>query len=390
MATLGLGQSAAQSAAQPAATMPATTAPAAVAPAAGEAAPRGPLDLTKRYVPGTLVELMVPASWERLRSVAGFGERGGRTDVAVNEYPLPYPVAKGVVAPGGALIKNYTIDTRDEVTIEGRDGVLVRGTQLGVDGIEVRYWLIFGNRQRSVIVSSHYPQDRDKTLMAPVREMMLSAKWNPEGAANPLMRLPFEYKLGEGMRLASNVGERLQYTETGRRPNDPTKPIMQIFVSSRKLKDGLDKDEAEKSFKELSAGKPMKVLEFTKLRIPGTDGLEGWEGTGEVIASVKLTVTLYLCQVYSNDADAVYLVFGQCDQKDSDNWVRYFRTVARSLKERPAAVLQAETLVPPPPPPAEALPPPLEPKPEVKPKLPASTLPSSLPPASRPAWLGKH
>lgn len=337
----------------------------------GGAVTRPTVATESRWAPGLYLELKVPVGWRRVRWASGFEDKASGGYVTVTEFPLPVEAARRALSPGGVLLKGYTVDRRENASIGGRDAVLVKGTQGSANGVDVKYWLMFGNATKSVLVTGRYSQEQEAKLEPIIRSVLLSANWNPEATPAWTARLPYTVKVPEGLKLAGTVGDRLLYTESGRMARSVTQANMTLFVTSREGKPAFDESEAKKDFDQLSAGRAMKTVEFRKFKPAGGDGLEAYEGVGTVEVNKDLSVTLYLCQVYDPEADATYSVFGQCESKEADQWLTALKDASRSLKLRPDAELEKETLsapVPPPPPP----PPPPAAAPAVPPSAPSA------------------
>lgn len=337
-------------AAQPSpATSPATTAPV--------------LTGVTRFFPGTRISVVVPEGWQRLKSLAGFIDLSTRAEVSAVEYPFPYSETLKAAQAGGPLLKGYTVDRRDDITVEGRSAHLVKGTRASPDGgVDVRYWLVLGHSRKSVVVTGRYPAEKEADLEATVRAMVTGITWDAEGTPDVALRLPYTLPNPEGMRVAAGAMERVVWTEGGLRAVTAGKPFMQSFVVRRATKAVLEKEDAERQFKGVAAGRPFKVLSFERVRLPaaaGTGGgeLEGFEGIGEITADATVTLTVYFTQLVHDDADAIYIVFGQTPKADAEVWIPRFKSAARGLKVRSDTDLLLETIPPSPTPPAPAAPP---------------------------------
>ena len=102
-----------------------------------------------------------------------------------------------------------------EARIEGRNAKLVRAAVATANGIEIRYWLLFGNASASALVAGHYPVDREKEFDALIRSVVLSAKWDISVTPDILKRLPFTITPPPPLKLAGVEGDKVIYSEMG-------------------------------------------------------------------------------------------------------------------------------------------------------------------------------
>jgi hypothetical protein len=341
------------------------SAPPAPIPAAAAPTSQPQLELKRRLFPGSTLTLDLPATWTRTYWGQAFTDTTGRCQATLIEVPFPYRGARRGVEPNGPFIQGYTVDRRDNITVQDRDGVIVRGTRTTADGIETRYFICFGTSIRSIYLTFSFPTEQEKTFEPVVARVVSSINWLPDGAPNTAQRFPFDFTAPAGLKQSGVTNNRLIFNESGKRNIDINDAFMFVITTRRDAKGSMDKAEFQTNL-ENAVGKDKKltVLEVTKARfgVPGGENArigDGWDGFGSVpvpqatspepgtgtAAPSKLPakITVYLAQFVDDKGDALYTFFGQCPENRSNEWVPLFKASLRSLKMRPQATLESET-----------------------------------------------
>lgn len=297
-----------------------------------------PVNLVARPFPGTRLSVTVPDSWKRLRVISGWGDPSRRFELGAVELPFASADAFTQLGPGGPLVEGYTIDAREEVRIEGRDALLVRGWRNAEKGRERRMWLAFGTSRECVLVIAGFRLEDDAELTPLVRNAMLSVRWElmkqPDGA----QRLPFTFTLPEGMFARGSVGERVVYSVTPKeqRPREG-EPAIIAFVTRADSDGAMSKEEALKRAEAVKGTKTGRILETTAVKY---GGLPGFESVIEVDDPGRgRMVTVYLLSL--QDEGAQYHLMCQAADGEVVRFLPAFKAAGRSVRLKPEADLAA-------------------------------------------------
>lgn len=310
-----------------------STQPAASAPDSGSQS-----RLVTRLIPSTRVTLTMPRIWKRLRFGAGYGDE--KTGVESNVVEVNYPfqaVSKGM-QPGGELTKQYTIDTRKEVKIEGRDGLLIRGTIKRKDVVEARYWLAFGNAASTVVVSAWYPMEKESAVDGDVQEMLMSASWNTQRVVDGNARLPFTFTLPSDLKYAGLVGENVAYTTTGKMGLEkPTSSLVRALAFKHDL-NPVTADEVRRQFERVGANNKFKILTFEPVTVGDLNGFEGIAELTGTSRGAPVILNVYLIQLF--DGNVQYNIFGQAGAEEMKAFLPQLKAAGRSIKRKTDAEME--------------------------------------------------
>lgn len=352
------------------------SAPAITQPSITEATTRPLLELKRRQFPGTSVSLLLPATWTRAYWGNALVDPSIKAHALLVELPAPFAAARRGIGPGGQMINGFTVDLRENITVEDRDAVLVRGTRSTPDGIETRYFIGFGNAARSVFVAISFPSEQDKVFDSVIRPIVASIKWSPDAVVALAECIPFDFTPPSGLKQSGVFGGRLIFNESGKRNVDVGEAFMFVFSTRRDGKGPMDKTEFETNLlNTVGKDKKLNVTSIGRARFgggggPGAGGgaggggsgggdnarvSEGWDGYGIVAvpkppdaddtnptSKAPTSLAIYLAQFVDEKGDAVYTIFGQSPGNRSNDTIPLFRSTLRNLKLRSADVLDAE------------------------------------------------
>lgn len=295
------------------------------APAAGEeAAP------TRKKVAGTRVSVLVPSGFTKAANFAGYERREGLASIAATE--LPHPAAK--VIPGltdrAWKTKGVTVKSREDVTVDGRKGILIHGAQ-SAEGAEFRKWIaVFGDGDGTVIVMGTFLAAAKEELSTKLRTSVLSARWRTDLEANPFEGLDFRVKPPAALRLANRMGQMLSYTRDGEAVKpDPREPL---FIVGPSLGGGKIADLGAFAKERVRKTATCTDIEIATGRAVEIGGLAGYE----IVADAKHDKTRVGLVVYqvvlAREDSGYYIMQGLVGADRRDAWLAVFRKTARSFE----------------------------------------------------------
>jgi len=305
---------------------------AVLAVALASAAPPAPGAGAVERVPGTRVSLAPPEGFARAERFPGYERPELVASIMVNELPTSMEAVRPsltaeVMARGGAELLGRT-----ETRVAGRDAVLLNAAQEAM-GVRFEKWMaVFGDAQGAVMIVATFPQETADTLREPLRQAVLSARWDPALQVNPMEGLPFGFREHGDLAVASRMADMVTLTEGGAQgPVAPENPFMVIGTSI-----------AEADLSDLEAFARHRVTQTAE--IEGLAGVEGEAVTVDGLPAYELVAEardsdsgtpLRVYQLVVADGSRYLLVQGMVGASRAERFLPQFRAVGRSLRRAP-------------------------------------------------------
>jgi hypothetical protein len=284
-----------------------------------------------RVVAGTRVELAPPAGFVPSGTYPGFMGGEGRSSIMVTEIPGPFAEVSNGFTPESAAGQGMAFLQRDEMTIADHDGLLVHMRQEGRNGVFLKWAVLFGNDEMTVIITAAFPEERGEAFSAALRESVLQARWNPSKALDPFEGLPFTLAETEALRIATRSANTLLFTKDGLLPHEATQDPLLVAGASVSAVAIKDQERFASDRLQTTAG----VADLT-IRTRDTitiDGLPGRliiaDGQDEVFGAPSVVF-----QVMLFEGDSYYLIQGFSKAGDEEENLAAFRRVAESFTLR--------------------------------------------------------
>lgn len=144
---------------------------------------RGPEPLPDGHtlLPGTRVSLQLPVGFHHDSDLAGFESLDERTAIFANVLPGSVYATMRSFSAEDFQKNGMLLDRHERVTVDEWPARLYHATQPTRDAVLARWVLVFGDSQRSVVLTAVTPEELRGALEAPLRAALLSARWHRGG-----------------------------------------------------------------------------------------------------------------------------------------------------------------------------------------------------------------
>ncbi|MFN3649918.1 MAG: hypothetical protein ACK47B_10065 [Armatimonadota bacterium] len=302
-----------------------TTGEQLAAPPAAQAQP----ETESVLFPETGVRLERPEGFEKAKQWSGFGQPATRSAVMITRIPGPFAeVTAGFTAERLAQ-QGIRLASKAERKVGDLPGVLLELSQRA-GGEEFSRWvLMFGDEQKTLIVSASFPVAQAEKLSAPLKASVLSAKLEGEPTADGAA---FTLSPAPGLKPVPGLGTTLLFNRTGTlQAAAPTDPL---FVAAESLgKVSIDDRRA------YAVARLEQTAQTDKLKIRSTkpiqiEGMDGFESVAEA-KDPKSGASVFLYQVMLFRDGGYLLMQGIAGTKHRKELLPQFQEMARSLKLKP-------------------------------------------------------
>lgn len=283
-------------------------------------------------VPGTRVSLAPPEGFTPARAFPGFHRPDAGASILVNELPTPIDAIRPsltaeVLARGGV-----TLQEAAETEMAEREAVLLNATQEAMGARFEKWMAVFGDAEGSVMVVATFPQAAAEALRDPLRQAVLSARWDPALEVDPLEGLPFAFTAHGELAVSGRTSGMVTLTEGGAQgPVAAQDPFIVIGASI-----------AEGDLSDLEGFARHRVTQTAEIQGLGNvrgeavtvGGLPAYELTADAVDPDSGT-PLRVYQLVVADGGRYYLVQAMVGATRAERFLPQFRRVARSLRRAP-------------------------------------------------------
>lgn len=126
-------------------------------------------------VPGTRVLLEPPPGFTAAEQFPGFLQKASSASIMVNELPAPFAEATRGFTAAGLATRHMKLVAKEEVTVSGRPGMLLRVTQDAQGTAFGKWMLAFEDADKTFLLVATYPLSSDKALAVALRRSLLGA-----------------------------------------------------------------------------------------------------------------------------------------------------------------------------------------------------------------------
>ncbi len=303
-------------------------APASGEPSDGPVAPATPDGVVG--VPGSHVSLVPPPGWEVASSFPGFQEAASGSSILVAELPGPFAEVTAGLTPEGLASKGITLIERSDMTLNGRQALLIEGTQTTAAGDFGRWMLVVGTSELTALVNGAWP-DGDQELRGLIETALRGVVFDPEGSTGASDGLTFEIDPVAPLRRAGTVANALLLNTSGQTPSaDPKEPTLVVAPSIGDVPVGDLETFARQRLGQLPEVVDLTVTSATPVTIDGREGVE-------LTATAKRADDGRAISIYSvllaGDQGYVLMV-GKVEAKDAATLIDVFRATARTFRDR--------------------------------------------------------
>lgn len=280
-------------------------------------------------VKSTKVSLIPPKGFRTADNFAGFQEDSSGASITVIEMPAPFnEISKGLTKEA-FLTKEMELVSKEEKEIDHYPAYLVKATQRVYLENFVKYILIFGDDQKTVMVNGTVPAEKE--LMGElIKESILTTIYLEEKQINPLQDANFEIDLKDsGLKFATSLSGTLLFSMDGKVPTaSEDKTSLMAGISISKLNIENRKDFAQARIKFLPF-QNLEIKETKEIRIDQMDGIA-------IIAYGKANAQAdkeLIYQVILFEQKDYYILLATANS-DFDNKLKLFEQISSTFRRK--------------------------------------------------------
>ena len=270
------------SARQPA--KPAVAAPLAEKPSSKPSAEMSDLGEYASF-PACGIKIRQPDGFEKSDTFDGFGEPETQSSIMAVSLPGPYSQISAGFSKEQIKSRGWVLRSRDEVTINGLPGILVHFEQPAGDQVFLKWSFVFGNDQKTTMVTATFPKEHEQVLSARLKSAVLSLQPDQSTPPDPGADLAFTLVASPKLKLSPGINRTLVYSKDGKAmlksPGDP------LFVAAPSIGVAIIGDERKFAEQRLLGTVHTKNLQVKSVDAITIDGLDGFRiarrGRGRLI-----------------------------------------------------------------------------------------------------------
>jgi hypothetical protein len=279
--------------------------------------------------PNAGVKIVQPQGFTVAKSFDGFEQASTGSSVVVLRIPGPFAeVTRGFTAEG-LKSKGMSLQSKQEVTIDGKPGLLLNLTQ-SAHRATFRKWIVaLGDPSQTILVTASFPQERTAQLSEKLKKAVLSVRQEMSLKPQAGEGLPFTITPSTKLKPATNIGKMLLYTKDGSVPaKSPTDPLFVVAPSMGKT---VITDQREFSRKRMEGMAQTSDISITSHQPIQVNGLAGFEtlATG---TDTKSGTPLSVYQTMLFDGDSYIVMQGLVGNEQNAVYLPEFKAMARSLR----------------------------------------------------------
>lgn len=282
--------------------------------------------------PAAGVKIRQPAQLEKADTFDGFGHEGSQSSIVVMSIPGPFTeISKGFSKEQMASRAMRLLD-KTETTVGECQGVLVHFEQSAMGTTYEKWSLVFGDDNKTVLVTSNVPKEVAKEFSPRLKEAVLSTQPDTTTAVDPTASVPFTITPAGGLKLSKGqISRSLAYTLGGALPTkSPTDPIFIAAPSIGSVSTANSQATAENRLRALAQVQNVAIWRTKPIAI---DGLEGFETIADAEDKSSGTpIVVYQVMLFGDNS---YIVMaGIVGKARADEFMEAFKEMSLSLKRK--------------------------------------------------------
>ncbi|MCE7940105.1 MAG: hypothetical protein DYG95_00705 [Chlorobi bacterium CHB1] len=281
-------------------------------------------------VAGTRVSLTPPAEFTLSAQFPGYQQESTGASIMVTEIPGPFAeVSAGFSVPAELAKKGMTLQTKEEITVDGRTALLLQIWQVAAGKEFLKWILAFGNANETVMVMATFPKQHESDRSEKLRTSLLTVTWDSEKSVSPTEGLSFTLSEKGEMKLAKRMANMLIYTKGGIMPTEGEDVPLFIIGQSISKVNVEDPESLAKlsllqndSVADIEIEQPVKVL---------IDSLSGYEIIAKgMSAKSKQPTVIYQMMLFEDQN--YYIMLGMVGSEKREAYLQVFREMAGSFR----------------------------------------------------------
>lgn len=301
------------------------------APKVSQDAPKAELTAIR----GTKINLIKPEGFVESTNFPGFQQNSTGATIVVTELPGPYKEVASSFTADNLKSRGMVLQNTEKVTIEGYSGLLIKFTQQAYGQNFDKLGILFGDDQETIFIIASFLVEQEKDLLNPLKDSLLSAKWDRKKAVDPFADLDFGITDNESLKFAKRVQSNLLYTKSGKFPVTVDEPIL---IIGKSFSDS--PDDAPIDAKAFSERRITETVENKNIMVQSGEALTVENLSGyEIVASAEDSATNTPVAIYQAilfEGKNYYIIQGIVGTKTKDQFLAEFKKLARSFKKKEA------------------------------------------------------
>jgi hypothetical protein len=279
------------------------------------------------------VRLVVPDGFAVAKRFPGLVGEDARSSVMVTELPGPVEKIRAGMTTEALAARGMELLRSEEVTVDGRDGLLVHVRQMAASGTDFRRWVVvFGEADASVMLTAATPWTSDDHLGETLRRTLISAKWNPAESLDPYAGLGFTLAEAGSLEISDRLPSMISFTRRGYRGAlAPGEPLFLAGSSFAPLTVTDLEGFARRRFDEIAELRDPEILSERSLTLGGLPAHE----LVVAVTDRKTGVSLRVYQALVVAGDRFFLMQGFVGAGNAEEFMPQFREIAHSFRHTP-------------------------------------------------------
>lgn len=280
-------------------------------------------------VRGTKISLIKPEGFTEAETFPGFQQTDTGASIVITEMPAPYSQIASTFTKENLKARGMTLLGKQNVTIDDYKGQLLQVTQVAHFTTFAKWIAVFGDATATVILVASLPQEMEDTLSEPLRDSLLSAKWQKNKVLDPFAFLNFAIDTTPNLKFTQRVQNMLLYTKSGVIPTkSPEEPLFVVGPALSNIEVINQKQFSEKRIAQTEQVKNLAIDTSNEINI---DGLSGYEIVARAL-DVETNTPLVVYQVMLFKGKTYYIMQGIVGSKLKTEYVDDFQKMARSFR----------------------------------------------------------
>lgn len=280
-------------------------------------------------VRGTRISLIKPEGFTEAKNFPGFQQTDTGASIVVTEMPAPYSQIASTFNTKKLKNRGMTLLRRQNFTIDGYEGQLLQVTQVAHFTTFTKWIAVFGDETETVMLVASLPQEMENTLSKPLRDSLISAKWQKNKVLDPKADLNFAIDTTPGLKFTQRVQNMLLYTKSGVIPaKSPEEPFFIVGPAFSKIEVTDQKQFAEKRIAQTAEIKNLSIDISNEIKI---NGLSGYEIVARAV-DVQTNMPLVVYQVMLFEGQTYYIMQGIVGSGLKTEYLDDFHKMARSFR----------------------------------------------------------
>jgi hypothetical protein len=179
-------------------------------------------------IPGTRIELPLPAGFALSEQFAGIVHDATGASVVVSEVPRPLPVMREALTEERLAAGGLVLHESKELELDGTDATLVYASQVS-QGVGYRKWLlVFGDAERTVSLVASVEARHEEAMRDVLVACLRGVRWDPSRPVDSFAGLGFHVTETPALVVTERVSTMLFLTRP--RAEGPIAPGDPLFI----------------------------------------------------------------------------------------------------------------------------------------------------------------